>query len=474
MITSSVLSVSCEPLDHHLPATRPPLPRKLECPTAKCPPPSCPSPSGKARPPVASHPRPPASHPSPVRPPLVNPPPGPPVAEELKTVYVEPTCPILVCPTCEGTLLKDPVMTHLRLNLAPALEDAHIPAIDDAWQYPDKRDLDGANWGRGEIPIFYIHRDRPLELLRSLASLARATAGRGYTVVVHDMATTAPLGVKLLQCLERDNPGGDSDCIELADAVCASAMAPGAHPKTLCEESGSELLALVSLSAPVYVVRDGEVDADLAAFIKDDPSNIDGRASFVLNRVSGTITEYMQWAKLRAWEEYKNPSDVYVVTDPDLVFDAETPSNVLFVLRHILLSLPPEECKVVAPALRIDNLPASYRSAYIQGHEVQFWAKAPQTVEIDSLRVAYSYPVLVDTTFGMYRADFAFARLQGGARVHAPYWVTHLGWYAPLAKDKMSPNHKYYAEHALPITEWTRQGDVTDSDAYYKSLVIPE
>ena len=335
-----------------------------------------------------------------------------------------------------------------------------------------ERGKDG--WGRrrrADVPIFVVHRDRPLELVRSLASLARVTRGVGYHVVVHDMGSSSAAGRKVLACL---GGGGEPQgtCVGVVERLCGEveagkrALGGVMHPKMECEGSGEELLGLARKGG-VEVVYDTGVDGELeAAMASGEVGGFGERVSYVLDRVGNTVEVWMGAAKARAERDKVPVSEVYVVTDPDVVWGKDTPANVLDVFAGLLAGLPPETAVVVGPGLDVHDLPGSYRSLYIRQHELGFWDAIPGSAVIDWVRVYYSHPVLVDTTFGMYRSSFRFSRLNSGVRVHAPYTVSHLGWYAPLDPRGWTKQHRWYIEHALPITEWSKFGGGVDDGVY--------
>lgn len=285
----------------------------------------------------------------------------------------------------------------------------------------------------GHVPIFIIHRDRPT-LLRALVRSLRVIDARltPFAIVIHDMQSSNPEALRTLDELE------------------ASGQAPVNHaPRILVE-------------------RDQFVDAALAeAVARDAPVN--ERISLVLNRVRSTIDKYIN----------SHPDvQYYVVTDPDVVLAPDMPGDVL-ALSALLLQLRPD-LAVVAPALRIDDLPMNLcRSQVIQNHEVQFWHAHAHSIQAHAVRRYFSAPVLVDTTFGMYRSSFSFRRLNGGARLHPPYWVQHEPWYQPLAREDWSAEQRYYVEHALPITAWTQAlhgppGAASDLDRQYELALAAE
>jgi hypothetical protein len=133
----------------------------------------------------------------------------------------------------------------------------------------------------------------------------------------------------------------------------------------------------------------------------------------------------------------------FVITDPDVIPDAECPPDVIAHFRAILDRHP--ELDKVGFGLRIDDLPSEFahREAVVRW-ESKFWKDA---IEPGVFRAD------IDTTFALYRPGRDH-KTYNCARTGAPYIARHLPWYA--ATNAPTPEDVYYREHADPaIASWT-------------------
>jgi hypothetical protein len=158
-----------------------------------------------------------------------------------------------------------------------------------------------------------------------------------------------------------------------------------------------------------------------------------------LNHVAETVDTWMR----------AHDSRYYVVTDPDIAFDAGCSD--LLELYADLLDVQ-EDIDVVGPMLRIDDIPEHYplKQRVIERHVEQFWHKLPMEFTWRDRAIRYQH-ALIDTTFGMYRRGYRFRRLSRGIRTYAPYWARHLDWY--LDPGAMAEDQWYYLEHAT-VGHW--------------------
>lgn len=132
----------------------------------------------------------------------------------------------------------------------------------------------------------------------------------------------------------------------------------------------------------------------------------------------------------------------YVVTDPDVVPDADCPDDFLIRFASLLEKYP--DVGRVGFGLRIDDLPSDQeRSAQVITWESQFW---------DTEREAGVYEADIDTTFALYRSATP-VRGSVALRTGFPYVARHLAWY----EDPDNPNdeERYYQAHAdQTINSW--------------------
>jgi len=165
-----------------------------------------------------------------------------------------------------------------------------------------------------------------------------------------------------------------------------------------------------------------------------------------LEDISESVAQTIQ----RWFDDSKSRAQHYVVSDPDIAFE-DPPPDLLDIYRAILDRY--SEAMVVGPMLRIDDIPDAYplKEKVIQLHTEQFWHKEPVTVRILNKSIQIQQAP-IDTTFGMYRRDFGFKRLNMGVRVYAPYAARHLDWYIDPAN--MQPDQVYYVNHASEVSHW--------------------
>ncbi len=137
----------------------------------------------------------------------------------------------------------------------------------------------------------------------------------------------------------------------------------------------------------------------------------------------------------------------YLVTDPDLIFDAACPDDWLDKLCAVLHRHHGDVAKV-GLSLRIDDLPPILMSERVQNWEGQFWLSR---LDADAWRAP------VDTTLALYPSISVVApafRLVPAARLDAPYLLRHLPWYG-----ESGPEVEYYREHLVPgSSHWAKGG----------------
>jgi hypothetical protein len=146
------------------------------------------------------------------------------------------------------------------------------------------------------------------------------------------------------------------------------------------------------------------------------------------------------------WDQTVRPelrsAGPFVVTDPDVVPDAECPDDAVLYLAAILEQHP--EVAKVGLGLRIDDLPAGRRTtADITDWESQFWEN-PVTPGL--------YDAAVDTTFAVYRAG-AGPEVSPALRTGNPYVARHLPWYDDV--DEPVTEEVFYRTRArADTTNW--------------------
>ena len=145
----------------------------------------------------------------------------------------------------------------------------------------------------------------------------------------------------------------------------------------------------------------------------------------------------------------------YVVTDPDIALDPAD-GNILEVYRRLLGKIT--TIPVVGPMLRINDIPDYYPEKDVllsgkKGCHHGFHKKKAQTIDYGDGPIKF-IKAPIDTTFGMYRNNRPWHRLQSGIRTLAPYTAHHLDWY--VDPDNITPDQAYYMEHASGNNHWSR------------------
>ncbi|MBJ7422177.1 MAG: hypothetical protein JHC58_04910 [Ilumatobacteraceae bacterium] len=132
----------------------------------------------------------------------------------------------------------------------------------------------------------------------------------------------------------------------------------------------------------------------------------------------------------------------FIVSDPDVVPDENTPSDVFEIFEHMLHSNP--KIDKVGFSLRIDELPDHFiHKSDVITWETQFW----QEVYWPGF-----YKAPIDTTFAMYRPGLGHQN-GNSLRSAPPYTARHLPWYQDFAN--LSEEDEYYVKHSDHlITNW--------------------
>jgi len=160
-----------------------------------------------------------------------------------------------------------------------------------------------------------------------------------------------------------------------------------------------------------------------------------------LNSVGDTIEHWFR----------DHTASYYVVTDPDVALCHGCP-DILDLYGQLFDAI--NDIEVVAPMLRIDDIPDCYplKKKAIERHNEQFWHKTPDVLRLGGREIRYQHAP-VDTTFGMYRRGFRFHRLCNGIRTYAPYWARHLDWY--LDPATMTEDQRLYLSTASDVSHWS-------------------
>ena len=166
-------------------------------------------------------------------------------------------------------------------------------------------------------------------------------------------------------------------------------------------------------------------------------------------RVQNDLTEGIA-ATVEQYFRNRRPSH-YVVTDPDIEFEENTPSDALRLYKHLLDKNPGVD--VVGPMLRIDDIPKHYplRLTVMERHSNAHFGRPMESMKWNKLSIRF-VRTYIDTTFGMYRAGFRFKKMSPAIRVMEPYWARHLDWYIDPAK--MADDQKYYLDTASRVSHW--------------------
>lgn len=153
------------------------------------------------------------------------------------------------------------------------------------------------------------------------------------------------------------------------------------------------------------------------------------------------------------WDGKHLPSIVgtsrYLVTDPDLIFDQDCPSDWLTQLDVELACGYP--ALKIGMGLRTDDLPNTYLARSVRTWEAPFW---------HTRGGPHTYIAPVDTTLALHlplvlQRQFV---LTPAARLAPPYLMRHLPWYA-LEGEPETEEAAYYRTHVLEgASHWVNGG----------------
>ncbi|MEI6497985.1 MAG: glycosyltransferase family 2 protein [Actinomycetota bacterium] len=135
----------------------------------------------------------------------------------------------------------------------------------------------------------------------------------------------------------------------------------------------------------------------------------------------------------------------YVVTDPDVVPDEDSPLDAIDHFRALLDRYP--DIDKVGFGIRTDDLPAHY----LLRDDVIDWERPFWTDEVEP----GVFRAGIDTTFALYRPLDRRDDMLRSLRTGAPYVARHLPWYVDSAA--LSEEDRYYREHAdSTVSNWDR------------------
>ena len=132
----------------------------------------------------------------------------------------------------------------------------------------------------------------------------------------------------------------------------------------------------------------------------------------------------------------------FIISDPDIVPDTNTPSDVLKLFEYMLQSNP--KIDKVGFSLQIDDLPNHFiHKSDVITWETQFW---------QNIYCPGYYKAPIDTTFAMYRPGSGHQN-GNSLRSAPPFTARHLPWYQD--STNLSEEDAYYIEHSDHlITNW--------------------
>lgn len=139
---------------------------------------------------------------------------------------------------------------------------------------------------------------------------------------------------------------------------------------------------------------------------------------------------------------HKNEHKPYIMTDSDMVPDAQCPKDLVGQLNELLCSRP--ESIKAGPGLRIDDIPNVAESEKLNGLNM-----AEQKRHWERRFGHNSFFAYVDTTFAMYSAHCPWlGQMPRNLRMDVPYVFRHIPWYT--AESSMSEEERYYRSHVIP------------------------
>ncbi len=159
-------------------------------------------------------------------------------------------------------------------------------------------------------------------------------------------------------------------------------------------------------------------------------------------RLNSNIGHKSPWVS--GFVERFSPVTPFVVTDPDLLPDADAPADSFEYFQELLLRYT--DFDKVGFGLHIDDIPLinPYREQVIQW-ETPFWAKELET---------FVFAAHLDTTLALHRPQTPY-KVTEAIRTGPPYLARHLPWY----RDPFNANEEtaYYLKNRdSQVGYWNR------------------
>jgi hypothetical protein len=154
---------------------------------------------------------------------------------------------------------------------------------------------------------------------------------------------------------------------------------------------------------------------------------------------------------------FSNNSDVqyYAVTDPDIEFQAHvTPADTLTFYASLLDVY--SHIDAVGPELRVDDIPDHYplKHDLLERHRASHVGDKFIDVGWRGSVVQCAFRKL-DTTFGLYRRNFVFHRLNDALLCHGDYCARHLDWY--IDPQNMADDDRLYMQKTTRWGHWSSE-----------------
>ncbi|MFD2542032.1 glycosyltransferase family 2 protein [Lacinutrix gracilariae] len=159
-------------------------------------------------------------------------------------------------------------------------------------------------------------------------------------------------------------------------------------------------------------------------------------------RLQENIGHLSFWKTESIFKKYSK--GYYVVTDADIVPDANCPDDFMVTFRNLL-----DEAYTrtkVGFSLKVEDIPdTNPNKEKIKQWEAQFWkTKVKPNV----------FKAHIDTTFALYRPNYKYQRkgFTQGWRTDYPLQAKHGGWYIDI--NNLSEEQEYYIETANDSASW--------------------
>jgi FkbM family methyltransferase len=132
---------------------------------------------------------------------------------------------------------------------------------------------------------------------------------------------------------------------------------------------------------------------------------------------------------------YNTLSDKYIVTDPDLQFNKNLPSNFIEVLSELSDTY---KCHKIGFAIDISDFKDMYQGIYtdtmtIYDWEIQFWKDRIPHEKYELYRAT------TDTTFSLINKNHDSSNLSNNLRIAGDFTCKHIPWYIPFRSTDNIP-----------------------------------